>query len=184
MISATKGRVFFFRRNVGQWFSFSTTTTSPTSEEELLLASVLGPEEFQSKFVTFAQSPQADPQYFRECLECSKKKVAKEKYGLRSTSCHTHPNITPNTLTMCENILFCILCLGFSIDLRFRDSSHNCYETFDGGNQELSSTKQHGKDLHLAMIKAIPTCTDNFYTNYDTIDQGTFFTNNFHLIHF
>ena len=73
VISATKGRVFFFRRSVGQWFSFSSSPT--TSEEELLLASVLGHKEFQSKFVTFAQSPQADPQYFRECLECLKKKV-------------------------------------------------------------------------------------------------------------
>ena len=62
VISATKGRIFFFRRSVGQWFSFSSTT----SEEELLLASVLGPKEFQSKFVSFAESPQADPQYFRE----------------------------------------------------------------------------------------------------------------------
>jgi len=32
VISATKGRIFFFRRSVGQWFSFSSTT----SEEELL----------------------------------------------------------------------------------------------------------------------------------------------------
>lgn len=63
VISATKGRIFFFRRSVGQWFSFSSTT----SEEELLgggcnmffwkfLHLKIG-EDFQFDFAAYLFSP-------------------------------------------------------------------------------------------------------------------------------
>eukprot|EP00438_Fugacium_kawagutii_P016589 Skav204210 [mRNA] locus=scaffold985:402021:407224:- [translate_table: standard] len=62
VIAATNGRVFFFCRVVGEWFSFNVTTSM---EEELLLALQLG-KGFEAKFVSFAGSSQADPQHFRQ----------------------------------------------------------------------------------------------------------------------
>ncbi|CAL1165712.1 unnamed protein product [Cladocopium goreaui] len=62
VIAASNGRVFFFHRSMAAWFSFATSST----EEELLLASLLGTKDFEAKFVNFVESREADPQHFRE----------------------------------------------------------------------------------------------------------------------
>ena len=44
VIAASNGRVFFFHRSMAAWFSFATSST----EEELLLASLLGTKDLGS----------------------------------------------------------------------------------------------------------------------------------------
>ena len=95
---------------------------------------MLGPKEFQSKFVSFAESPQADPQYFRECLDEWFLKAGFEggSMGLEANNV-IHMGSLPQIhwRDVLNTFSFFMLCLK---------------ETLDGSNQELSFTKQRGKD--------------------------------------